>query len=502
MNRQIKRVGAALVVCYLALFVQLNLTQVVRAPSLNARPDNTRAIERDLNRPRGDIVSADGQLVAHSVETAGRFRYQRTYPMGDLFAHVAGSYSFLFGSDGVERTYDEELAGRTASLRFGGFTDPFRSDPNVGTVALTIDSRVQRAAADALGARPGSVVALDPRDGSVLALWSYPTYDPNLPSSNDATVARAFREALAENPDKPTLARSYRERFFPGSTFKVVTAAAGLESGRVSVDAPTYPTARGYQAPLTTRSISNFGGSSCGGTLAEILQVSCNSAFAEMGAETLGPEPLIDQARRMGFGDAPPIDLPGAVRSVFPDDFGKRLRPGRDPGDADIYEDTPGLAQAAIGQGNVSATPLQMALVAASVADRGTVMAPHVVREVRDRTGRAVRTVTPEVWRTAASAATADTLRQAMIGVVTDGTAQRLAVPGREVGAKTGTAQLGTDPPRSHAWVIAFAGDPGSPPTVAVAVIVEGQPGASEQTGGRVAAPIAKAVIEAVLASR
>jgi len=197
-NPQIRKLGGVLLACYLALFVQLNLTQVARAPQLNERPDNTRAIERDVNRPRGDVVSADGQLLAHSVETDGRFRYQRNYPTGDLFAHVVGSYSFLFGADGVERRYNDALAGQTPSLRFGGFTDPFAGEPNVGNVHLTIDSRVQRVAADALGQREGSVVAIDPRDGSILALWSFPTYDPNLPSSNDSVVARAFRQALAE----------------------------------------------------------------------------------------------------------------------------------------------------------------------------------------------------------------------------------------------------------------------------------------------------------------
>jgi peptidoglycan glycosyltransferase len=367
-------------------------------------------------------------------------------------------------------------------------------------VHLTIDSAVQQAAKDALGPRRGSVVAVDPRDGSVLALWSYPTYDPTFSSSNDAVIARAFRQNLAENPDKPTLARSYRERFFPGSTFKVVTAAAGLESGKVTDASPVYPSARGYQAPLTTRSISNFGGSSCGGALAEILAVSCNSAFAEMGAETLGPDPMIDTARRFGFGEKPPIDLPGAASSVFPDDFGKRLRAGNDPGDADVYENTPALAQAAIGQGNVSATPLQMALVAGAVANSGTIMRPHVLREIRDGTGAVDSAYTPAVWTTAMSPTNAATLRAAMVGVVTAGTADRLAIPGREVGGKTGTAQLGTNPAQSHAWIIGFAGDPGQNPTVAVAVIVEGQPGASEQTGGRVAAPIAKAVLEAALA--
>ena len=500
MNGQIRKVAAGLLACYLALFVRLNLLQIADAPDLNRRPDNGRAVERDFNRPRGDVVTADGKLVAHSDEVEGRFRYQRTYPTGELFAHVVGSYSFLFGSDGVERQYHDELAGRTAEFQLRGLADPFGDTPNVGTVVLTLRSDVQQAARNALGERKGSVVALDPRTGAILALWSYPSYDPNVTASNDSISARAFREALFANPDKPTLARTYRERFFPGSTFKVVTAAAGLESEAVTPELPAYPRANSYTPPLTTKAIANFGGSTCGGTLFDILAVSCNSAFARMGAETIGPDAMIAEAEDFGFGLVPPLDLPQGVRSVFPDGFGRRLRDGAEPGSAGVYENTPGLAQAAIGQGNVSATPLQMALVAAAVANGGTIMTPHVMSEIRDRGGEVMDRFGDRPWREATTASTATTMRAAMIGVVENGTASALAIGGREVGGKTGTAQLGTSPPKSHAWIIAFAGDPGRPPEVVVSVIVEGQDGASEQTGGRVAAPIARAVLEAALA--
>lgn len=500
MNRQLRSLAIALLACYVALFARLNWTQVVRAGELNDRPDNGRAIARDFNRPRGDIVTADGALVAHSVEaTEGSFKYQRTYPTKDLFAHTVGSYSLLFGSDGVERTYDDELSGNTPELRVRGFLDPLGEGANVGNVTLTLRSDVQEAARDALGARPGSVVALDPRDGAVLAMWSYPAYDPNFTSLNNTTAARLFKESLDQNPDKPLLARAYRDRYFPGSTFKVVTAAAGLESGKVTEESPAFPTTTGYLPPLTNRPIRNFDGASCGGTLLDLLRVSCNAAFAQMGAAVLGPEPMVATAERFGFGEVPPIDLPRAVSSVFPTDYGRRLRAGDAPGDADVYERTPDLAQASIGQNDVSATPLSMAMAAGAIGNNGEMMAPHVLDDVRDRDGRVVREPDVEVWRTATSAASADVLRRAMVGVVERGTATRMAIPGVEVGAKTGTAQLGTQPPRSHAWVIGFAGEPGQPASVAVAVLVQGQPGASEQTGGRVAAPIAKRVMEAAL---
>lgn len=502
MNRQIRKLGVAMLVCYLALFVQLNNIQVFQARNLNKRSDNTREIVRDFDRPRGDIVLADGTVVAHSIETEGRFLYQRTYPHGDLYAHVVGSYSLMFGSDGVERAYTDELSGNTTDFRVGGFLDPFNENPNVGTVELTLVHEVQQAARQALGDRKGSVVALDPRDGSILASWSWPSYDPNLTATNDTDAARKFKEAFDADPNKPLLAKVWRERYFPGSTFKVVTAATALESGRVTESSPEFPVTRSYTPPLTTRPIRNFDGAACGGALPAILRVSCNAPFAEIGAELLGPGESAKGAERFGFNEAVPIDVPGAARSVFPTDYGKRLRPGNDPGDADVFEKTPQLAQASIGQYDVAATPLQMALVAAAVANGGRIMTPHVMSRILDRNGGQVEAFEDVVWKVAMSATTADVLRRSMVGVVTGGTAKAMAIDGVEVGGKTGTAQLGTDPPRSHAWVIGFAGPPGGTPSVAVAVLVEGQPGASEQTGGRVAAPIAKAVMQTALGAQ
>lgn len=500
MNGSIRKLGIGLLVCNVALFAKLNQVQLVQAPDLNARPDNSRTVERDVNRPRGTISTADGVVIARSDEVDGKYRFQRVYPLGDLFAHVTGAYSFLFGTDGVERTYNDELTGRTPSLELSGYLNPFVDHVNVGNVSLTVRRDVQQAAKDALGDREGSVVALDPRSGAVLALWSNPSYDPNSVATNSTADARAVRDLLNASPEKPLLSRAYRERFFPGSTFKVVTATAGLESGKVTETSPEYPRLERYTPPKTTRPISNFDGATCGGTLFELLRVSCNSGFAQMGAQTIGPEPMVDTAGRFGFGEAPPIDLPDAAESVFPTDFGRSLGAGPEPGDAQVYENTPALAQAAIGQNDVSASPLQMAMVAAAVANGGAIMQPHVLDEVRDSQGAVVRRHVDELWKQAMTPEHAAVLRRALVGVVADGTARAMAISGMEVGGKTGTAQLGTDPPRSHAWIIGFAGSPGQPSSVAVAVLVEGQEGRSEQTGGRVAAPIAQAVLRAALA--
>jgi peptidoglycan glycosyltransferase len=236
-----------------------------------------------------------------------------------------------------------------------------------------------------------------------------------------------------------------------------------------------------YVPPQTNRAIHNFNGSTCGGPLVEVLRVSCNTAFAEMGV-LIGADGLIGTARDFGFGERAPIDLPAVASSAIET--------------PEFFElNVPLLAQTAIGQ-QVRSTPLQMALVAAAVANGGEIMTPHVLAEIRDRDGEVVRTHRPEVWRRAVDADVAGTLRDAMVVVAREGTARALQIPGVTTAGKTGTAQLGNG--TSHAWIVGFA--PAEAPRVAIAVIVEAQPGASEQTGGRVAAPIARAVLEAALA--
>jgi penicillin-binding protein A len=347
------------------------------------------------------------------------------------------------------------------------------------------------------------VVALDPRTGEILALWSWPAYDPNLVSDPDIETASQARGLYLVHPDQPLLGRAYQERYFPGSSFKVVVSAAGLESGLVTPDSPVYPPLTNWTPPLTTRPITNAGGGTCGGTLADILRVSCNTAYAEMGALTLGPRVLTEGAEAFGFNDRPPVDLPNPAMSVFPTDYGEPLStPDRERPDADVpgtvFENTPSLAQAAIGQHDVSASPLQMALVAAGVANGGTIMTPRTVHEIRDADGGLIERFEPTTWRRAMSPSNAAVLRQAMVGVVTNGTGTAMAIPGYEVGGKTGTARIG-DGASSHAWMIGFAGPPGETPHVAIAVVVLARDGAGAQSGGRVAAPVARAVLEAAL---
>jgi len=482
-TRQIRLLGIGLMVCFAVLFVQLNRLTIFQATALNDNPNNTREILRDFSRPRGTVTTADGVVIARSVPSDDRFELQRQYPEGPLFAAITGYYSFTLGSSGVEKTYNDELAGRTLDLAFQDIGDLFVDKDRVGDLSLTVRADLQRIAAEQLGELEGSVVALDPRTGEILAMVSFPTYDPNLLANHNTQAAADAATLLDASPEKPRLSRAYQDRFFPGSTFKVVTATAGLTSGAVSVDTPSYPQTNEYLASGTTRPLRNFGGATCGGTLFDVLRISCNTAFAQMGVET-GPDAMVATAERYGFNQDVPIDLTAPARSNFPTDFERNL---------------PALAQSAIGQNEVSATPLQMAMVAAAVANDGQVMVPHVLGDVRDTDGNIVDTFDEREWTIAMDRGTSALLREAMVGVVERGTATRLAVPGFVVGGKTGTAQLGTEVPRSHAWIIGFGGPAGEIPSIAVAVLIEGQDGASEQTGGRVAAPIAQALIQAYL---
>ncbi len=514
MHPQIRRLGMFLMLLYVALFVQLNVVQIFGAERIQDDPNNTRPLVLDYGQPRGSIVTADGVVVAQSVETPdGPFDRQRLYPAGARYGHVGGFFSFNYGASGVEQEYNDVLAGLTDEQQLGGLTGIFDDVDTTADVYLTLRDDVQRVAQEALGEQLGSVVAIDPRDGAILAMYSWPSPDPTFlatPSANDAETAWEIFNALDPNPLLP---RAYRENFFPGSTFKVVTAAAGLESGVVTPAEPVYPVLEAYTPPLTDRPLRNFDGNECGGALFDILRRSCNSSFAQMGVEHIGPALLIETAENFGFNATAPIDLPAPGGSTFPTEFGETFEtveefmaerdlpflPAADGRPVDLFGDAPRLAQASIGQNDVKATPLQMALVAAAVANEGQIMRPHVMDRVVDRRGDEIDDYDDGVWRQAMRPSVADMLRQAMVGVVEGGTAQRLAIPGFQVGGKTGTAQLGTEDPQSHAWIIGFAGPPGEVPHVAVAVIVEAQPGASEQTGGRVAAPIAQAVMAQAL---
>jgi len=482
-NRAIGRVGTALTVLVLVLVAQLTYLQIVDADNLENDPRNVRSALRDANRPRGPIVTADGVVLARSVpvDDGTEFKYQREYPEGGLFSQVVGYQSFVFGNTGVEKTYNDALVGRDAELQIESLPDLLNGEEATGTVVLSLRADVQRAAVDALAGQRGSVVAIDTATGQILAMYSNPTFDPAPFAGHDTKAVTFYGKALSDDPNKPDLPRAYRERYPPGSTFKVVTASVGIDTG-ITNPLQEYPVLRELDLPQTDAVLRNFGGSSCGGTLANSLRVSCNTTFGQVGLD-LG-DGFVPGMERFGINAAPPLDVaPGAVDSIGPPE-------------GSFQANQPLFAFAGIGQGEVATTPLEMALVAAGVANGGVIMRPHVGAEIRDANNDLVRRIDDGEWRTAVTSTTAQAVNAMMVEVVRNGTGTAAQIPGVTVAGKSGTAEAPND--QTHAWFIAFA--PAEAPRVAVAVIVEGGGNlGNEATGGRVAAPIAAAVLRVAL---
>jgi peptidoglycan glycosyltransferase len=483
-NRAIRRVGYALTAVILVLVAQLTYLQVIDASNLANDPRNIRKYLRDVNRPRGEILTADDQIVAQSLPTSGELKFQRVYPQGDLFSDISGYQSFVVGNTGVESSYNSVLTGRDRQFDFSQIVS---GKENTGNVILGQSLTAQQTARDALGGQKGSVVALDIKTGDVLAMYSNPSFDPNPLAGHDTAKVNVAYFLLNADPAKPALPRAYRERYPPGSTFKVVTAAGAIDTGVAPPDR-TYPFSSGFPLPGTTTSIGNFGGSACGGgSLTDSFITSCNATFARLGYE-MGDN-FVPVMNACGVGSevapiAPPLDLdPGAVGSIGPATGAEKPR----------------FALAGIGQGDVFATPLEMALVAAGVANGGVIMQPHVAKEITNADGKVIQTIDPQPWKTCMTKPTADAVTAMMVENVEHGTATGAQIGNVAVAAKTGTAQTGVEGQAPHAWFIAFA--PADNPRFAVSVLIEnGGNYGNDATGGVVAAPIARQMLETLLA--
>lgn len=482
MQTQIRKVGVALVVAFLAIFFQLNYLQIFAAEDIASNSANIRKLLREYSIKRGDIVTSDDVVIASSKDTGGRFRYKRRYPEGALFGHVTGFYSIVYGSDRVERTYNEQLLGDAGVLSMQDIEDRlFDSGENGENVRLTLNAELQQIAQQQLGSDRGAVVALDPKTGAVKAMWSNPSYDPSpLASFNPDKVRDYYNSLDPKSPSSPLVAIATSRGYPPGSTFKVLTAAAALESGKYQRDS-TFPDPDQIELPQTDQTLTNFTNTSCTGAseidLFTAMRVSCDTTFALLGLDLHGE--MREMSEAFGFNQRIPFDV-STEASGFPE-IGDDNKPFR--------------AYAGIGQGDVQATPLQMALVAAGVANGGEVMTPRLVQNIFDPSGSIVREYGPEVLGEPMSASTARTVAEMMVAVVDEGTGTAAQIPGVTVAGKTGTAQS-TEGAAPHAWFIAFA--PAEDPKIAIAVIVEnGGSLGSEATGGAVAAPIAKALIEA-----
>ncbi len=481
MNTPLRRLATMVLVMFLVLVGGVTSVQVFQAQRLNNDPRNARTIYREFGSARGPIV-AGGTAIAKSVPVDDPFHYQRQYVAGPEYSAVTGFYSVVNGSTQLENAENGDLTGRSDQLFFSRVRDLLTGRSAEGAaVETTIIPAAQDAAWKALGNQQGAVVAIEPSTGKILALVSTPGFDPNaLASHSTAAAGKAYND-LAKAPGNPLRSNATQERFAPGSTFKLVTAAAALASGKYTPDTQL-ASPRVLSLPGSTATIGNFGGESCGGATVSMtvaLEISCDTAFAQLGMD-LGDQAIADQAKAFGFGDSSLTIPMSVVPSVFPTGL-----------------DQSETAQSAIGQLNVQASPLQMAMVAAGIANGGVVMRPYLVQTVRAADLSVVSDTKPQQYSTAMTPANAAALRDMMITVVQHGTGTAAQIPGVTVAGKTGTAQ--TAPGQApHAWFAAFA--PAQAPRVAVAVLVEhGGSMGGDATGGAVAAPIAKAVIQAVL---
>ncbi len=487
MDRQVRWLAMAFVALFIVLFAQVNYLQVFGASGLANNPANRRLLLQEYNVDRGKILARDLRTVlAESEGTKGKFKYRREYPTGTLYGHLTGYYSILFGRSGLEASANDFLAGRAAELLPQNLVDEILGrDKRGASVVTTIDPALQKLAAERLGSLPGAVVAMDPRSGDVLAMVANPSFDPTELASHSLKREQRAWKSLNDDPARPLISRAVQEVFPPGSTFKIVTAAAALENG-MGPDT-RFPNPPELDLPQTTHVLNNFGGGQCPGgseiTLAVALQFSCNVVWGEVGLE-LGAERLVNQARRFGFDGDVPFDIPFAE--------------GQIPPPSEFEDALPAVAFSAIGQQSVAANPLQMALVAGAIANGGTQMRPRLIQEIRDPTGRILKTFEPQEFGRPISARTADALTTMMVAVVDAGTATTAQIPGFQVAGKTGTAQT-VDGRNPHAWFVSFA--PADNPQIVVAVVVlNGGSLGSDATGGVVAAPIAKALMESVLA--
>ncbi len=481
MNAPIRRLGLVVAAMFCALLIAGTTIQFFQAKSLNDRPGNRRTLLSSYAQQRGSIL-VSGNAVAVSKPSNDEYKWLRTYPQGSTYATATGYFSFVYGSSGVESKYNSLLSGRSDQLFYRRFADIVTGQkPQGANVDLTIDAAVQKAAASALGDKVGAVVALDPKTGAILAMVTSPTYDPNKLSSHDLGKVQKTWERLRKDSSQPLLNRATSELYPPGSTFKLIVSAAALSSGKYTPQTSVPGPAR-LQLPQTTTTLPNDFSGACGPndktTLVKALEISCNTAFASIGL-TLGQDAVAAQARRFGFGQRLTIPMP-VVASTFPT--------GLNP---------PQLAQSSIGQFDVKSTPLQMAMVAAGIANRGKVMTPYIVKDVRDDNLDVISSTDPKLFSTAVTEPVASDLTTMMRAVVDSGTGKKAQIPGVQVAGKTGTAEHGNGAP-AHAWFTAFA--PANDPKIAIAVLVEngGKYGA-EAGGGSVAAPIAKQVIEAAI---
>lgn len=487
MNTSLRRISVTVMALVVLLLANATVTQVFTANGLRADPRNQRILLDEYSRQRGQIT-AGGQLMAYSVATDSHFRFLRVYPNPAVYAPITGFYSLRYSSTGLERAEDHLLNGSDERLFGRRLADFFTGrDPRGGNVDTTINPHLQQVGWDAMqqgcdGPCRGAVVALEPATGKILALVSSPSYDPNLLASHNPNAQAQAWQRFRDNPDAPLLNRAISETYPPGSTFKVITTAAALQAG--ATDTEQLTAAAAIPLPNSTATLENYGDLPCGPnetvSLSEAFAQSCNTAFVQLGIRT-GATALRSMAQSFGFDSTPnPIPLQVAESTI-----------GAIP-------DAAALGMSSIGQKDVALTPLQNAQVAATIANGGLAMRPYLVDNRKGPDLANIGTTSPHQQRRAVSAQVAAKLTELMVGAEKVAQ-QKGAIPGVQIASKTGTAEHGVDPRHTppHAWYIAFA--PAQTPKVAVAVVVENGADRLSATGGALAAPIGRAVIEAAL---
>jgi cell division protein FtsI/penicillin-binding protein 2 len=481
MNKTIRRAAVFSLLLVIALLVRATWVQFYDGKALADDKDNRRNAIQTYADPLGNIIVGGNAITGSAVTKNSDLKYKRTYKDGKLYAAVTGYASQAYAPTQLEGIYQDLLDGTDTRLKtvLDTITGK-RADP--GNVVTTIDPDVQKAAYDALGDKKGGAVAIDPKTGRILAVVSTPSFDPS--TLTDANTAGTAWKKLNDDPDKPLTNRALRQPLPPGSTFKLVVAAAALEDGLYSsVDEHT-KSPDPYTLPGTTRDLSNENPSApCeNATIRTALQYSCNNVFAKMAVD-LGQDKVRAMAEKFGFNDKEQ-DVPvRAYTSVYPSDM-----------------DRSSTALTGIGQYDVTATPLQMAMVSAAIANGGKLVSPHMVSQITDSGGDVLKNYDDSAsTKEIVSSSTAEQLQSAMQTVVEKGTGTNAQISGATVGGKTGTAQHGENNSKTpYAWFTSYGKEGGK--EVAVAVMVEQSNAArSEVSGNGLAAPVAKAMMEAAL---
>ncbi|MCI7552006.1 MAG: penicillin-binding transpeptidase domain-containing protein [Actinomycetaceae bacterium] len=476
MNRPLKKLSIVVILMFVTLMAAVTSVQFFQAPSLNADSRNARTVYREYGIDRGPIIVGNTP-VAESTPVDSPYNFQRVYANGPLYAPVTGYFSVVFSSmTGMERAQNAVLGGSDSSLIRQRLEQlVLGRKPQGGGVLLTLDSQLQELAAKGLGDRKGAVVAIEPRTGKILALYSSPSYDPNTLATHSREDANSAWEQINNDERKPLINRAAGgELYPPGSVFKLVTAAAMLENGTSPDDTIEAPTT--WTPPGTTVPINNSDGQ-CGDGSGNVpfrvaFAQSCNTSFAIAGVN-LGADALISKAQDFGFGDD--LSIPLTVRASRFDE----------------PQDTPALAMDAFGQRDVLASPMAMAMITAAIANNGVLMKPYLVDQVVSANLEELVTTSPEVYSSPLSPENAQALTSMMKDAVASGTGTAAQLGNVDVAGKTGTAEIGGGA-EPHAWFVGF--DATEEPRVAVAVLVE-----NGGYGGVTAAPIAKSIIEAAV---